>query len=349
VASAGKYKKGNLVYYPQSKGYVRTGRSGKSITLKPPTKTKYCGFFTRYGQCPKADVGRCLFKHDRERRAICLRFLRGHCKKSAAQCRLSHSPNPHIMPHCAHFQKGHCNNPSCAYIHVGVSPDAPVCRAFAMEGYCPKGLACHQKHVHLCPEFAETSKCSNINCRLPHVARKTTDTKTTGIVSLGSWVSPKYFYEQKMAKEERRKEAVSSKVWSRPQAAPETVEKTEQQNKPIDREQEEEQGFVRLFDDSDDDEGWSQFEKEDTEDNSQSLRFNDEEEEEEAEAEEDEGRDDEPMEEEGMDEQKSDDEEGEFYDAEENVKEVIVLSDDDSDMEVYEEISDDDITEEDLS
>jgi hypothetical protein len=253
------------------------------------------------------------------------------------------------MPHCAHFQKGHCNNPSCAYIHVGVSPDAPVCRAFAMEGYCPKGLACHQKHVHLCPEFAETSKCSNINCRLPHVARKTTDTKTTGIVSLGSWVSPKYFYEQKMAKEERRKEAVSSKVWSRPQAAPETVEKTEQQNKPIDREQEEEQGFVRLFDDSDDDEGWSQFEKEDTEDNSQSLRFNDEEEEEEAEAEEDEGRDDEPMEEEGMDEQKSDDEEGEFYDAEENVKEVIVLSDDDSDMEVYEEISDDDITEEDLS
>ncbi|KAI8889528.1 hypothetical protein K501DRAFT_329029 [Backusella circina FSU 941] len=349
MASTSKFKK----------GYVRTGRSGKSLVLKPTTKAKHCGFFTRYGQCPKADVGRCLFKHDRERRAICMRFLRGQCKKSAAQCRLSHSPNPHILPHCAHFQKGNCNNPNCPYAHVGLSPDAPVCRAFAMEGYCPKGQACHQKHVHLCPEFAETSKCSNINCRLPHVARKTADTKTTGIVRLGSWVSPKYFYEQKMAKEERKKTAASSKVWSRPQVAPETTEKSEEKEKPIDREQEEEQGFVRLFDDSDDDEGWSQFEREDTADNSQSLRFNDEEEEEpeeegeiEENEEDQEGGDNEEMEEEEeeMEQDDQSDDEGQFYDAEENVKEVIVLSDDDSDMEeVYEEVSDDDISEEDLT
>ncbi|KAI8142618.1 hypothetical protein BJV82DRAFT_481636, partial [Fennellomyces sp. T-0311] len=121
------------------------------------------------GKCPKGP--RCTFLHDPSHRAICPRFLQNRCRKPASECRLSHTPSPNIMPHCVHFQRGRCTNSECIFMHVRVRPDAAVCRAFAMEGYCSKGLECRDKHVHVCPEFAETGKCSNANCRLPHVAR----------------------------------------------------------------------------------------------------------------------------------------------------------------------------------
>lgn len=312
-------RRGNMTLTREPEGYERQGRSGKSLVLKTQKRKKYCGFFTRYGKCPFGD--RCLFTHDPSRIAICPRFLRHRCKKVA--CQLSHTPNPNNMPHCVHFQKGLCKNDPCPYIHVRVSSDAPVCKAFAMEGYCQKGIDCQEKHIHVCPEFAETGKCSNANCKLPHVAKRTAEKnnnteKTTGIIRLGSWVSPQYFHAQKKAMAEKQKakeEAAASRVWIKP---------VEEPSKEEVREKEEKGGFVRLFDDSDEDDGWSQFEKEDTE-GIKSLRFNDDEEEE----------DDE---EEAEDNNNAEEEEEVVEDSEEE---------DDSDAEeVYEEVSDDNMSDE---
>lgn len=292
-----KRKGGNMVFTRGLEGYVRQGRSGKSLVLSTQAKKpRYCGFFTRYGKCPNAH--RCTFQHDVNRRAICPRFIQNKCQKA---CKLSHTPNEFNMPHCVHFQKGSCKNDPCMYMHVRTSTDAPVCKAFAMEGYCSKGLECVEKHVHVCPEFAETGQCSNANCRLPHVAKRTASTaKASGIIRLGSWVSPQYFHAQKMAKLEKKKaaeDAAAAKVWKRPQ--PEPLETGEER-----KEKEEEDGFVRLFDDSDDDDGWSQFERESDSD-IKSLRFGDDEEEEE----EEEGRDESEEEEENSEEGGSDVEE----------------------------------------
>lgn len=53
-----------------------------------------------------------------------------------------------------------------------VNRDAHVCRAFALQGYCALGLECRERHVWCCPDFADTGKCTNVRCRLPHVGAK---------------------------------------------------------------------------------------------------------------------------------------------------------------------------------
>ncbi|KAG1057731.1 hypothetical protein G6F43_000449 [Rhizopus delemar] len=271
----------NKVFIRGPEGYIRQGR--KSLVLKSnqtrQKKPTYCGFYTRYGRCPNGD--RCLFRHDRHRRAICPRFLQGKCTKAA--CSLSHTPNDHIMPHCVHFQKGHCTKENCLYAHVRVNPESPVCKPFAMEGYCPRGLGCDEKHIHVCPEFAETGKCSNANCRLPHVAKRK-GKEGTGIVRLSSWVSPRYLQAQKFkmkVAQEAVQQTVSPKVWFRDQQQQQEREKGQEK-------EDEEEGFVRLFDDEDDD-GWSQYAREDeSEDQVGFLRFKDDDEEAEEEEEEEE-------------------------------------------------------------
>lgn len=328
-------KGGNMVFKREPEGYIRQGRSGKSLVLNTQKaklkKPRYCGFFTRYGKCPNGS--RCPFQHDPSRRAICSRFLQNRCKKGLA-CKLSHLANPNNMPHCVHFQKGLCKNDPCSYIHVRVSHDAPVCKAFAMEGYCVKGITCDEKHVHVCPEFAETGKCSNANCRLPHVARRTASdkNKATGIVKLGSWVSPQYFHAQMMAKLEKRRaieEATAAKVWTRP------VEEEGQLTKQEIREKEENDGFVRLFDDSDEDDGWSQYEREsDAGEDIKSLRFREEEEEEEGDSDDEEEQQESSEEEEG--------EEGQSDDQDEEMEQDDDEDGSDTEEVVYEEISDTD-------
>ncbi|ORE09400.1 hypothetical protein BCV72DRAFT_64129 [Rhizopus microsporus var. microsporus] len=276
----------NKVFIRGLEGYVRQGPKALVLKTSQPKKKRYCGFYTRYGKCPNAD--RCQFVHDPSHRAICPRFLQGKCQKQV--CRLSHQPNEHIMPHCVHFQKGACKNDPCIYPHVRVNPQAPVCKAFAMEGYCPRGLQCEEKHIHVCPEFAETGKCSNANCRLPHVARK----HGKGIIRLSSWVSPHYAHAQKQIKVEKDKAIVHG---ARSLRSSYPVE--QQQQPEVSREKEEEEGFVRLFDDSEEDDGWSQYQRDDLDENqSHFLRFKEEEEEEDedeevVEEEEEEDKDDE--------------------------------------------------------
>ncbi|EAA64244.1 hypothetical protein AN1537.2 [Aspergillus nidulans FGSC A4] len=74
-------------------------------------------------------------------------------------------------PACVHFLRGRCSNPECRYAHVRVTPGAPVCRAFATLGYCDKGETCEERHVHECPDYANTGVCKKKHCRLPHVDR----------------------------------------------------------------------------------------------------------------------------------------------------------------------------------
>ncbi len=46
-----------------------------------------------------------------------------------------------------------------------------VCKEFAVLGYCGKGANCNERHVHECPDYANTGACRNRKCRLPHVDR----------------------------------------------------------------------------------------------------------------------------------------------------------------------------------
>lgn len=44
-------KNGNMVFVREPEGYVRQGRSGKSLVLKTKQMTRrHCGLFTRYGR-----------------------------------------------------------------------------------------------------------------------------------------------------------------------------------------------------------------------------------------------------------------------------------------------------------
>lgn len=121
------------------------------------------------GTCYKGPS--CLYTHDPIQVAICKDFLQtGKCS-AGASCDLSHEPSPHRSPACMHFLRGRCSNPECRYAHIRVTPGAPVCRDFATLGYCEKGAACEERHVHECPDYANSGVCHKKRCKLPHVDR----------------------------------------------------------------------------------------------------------------------------------------------------------------------------------
>lgn len=121
------------------------------------------------GQCPKGPL--CPYIHDPAKVAICKDYLQtGSCPASDS-CDLSHESIPERTPACLHFLRGKCSNPSCRYAHVRVNPSAQVCKDFAVLGYCSKGAACPERHVHECPDYANTGVCRKPKCHLPHVDR----------------------------------------------------------------------------------------------------------------------------------------------------------------------------------
>ncbi|KAJ6086712.1 hypothetical protein N7467_005626 [Penicillium canescens] len=132
-------------------------------------RDELCKRFSTTGTCYKGPD--CLFTHDPEKVAICKDFLQtGQCG-AGTSCDLSHEPSPHRSPTCMHFLRGRCANPDCRYAHIRVTPGAPVCRAFATLGFCDKGSACEEKHVHECPDYANNGACNKKRCQLPHVDR----------------------------------------------------------------------------------------------------------------------------------------------------------------------------------
>lgn len=82
-----------------------------------------------------------------------------------------------------HFLRGRCSNPECRYAHIRVTPGAPVCRAFATLGYCEKGAECEERHVHECPDYANTGVCQKKRCKLPHVDRAGQIRKTAAVAA----------------------------------------------------------------------------------------------------------------------------------------------------------------------
>jgi hypothetical protein len=100
--------------------------------------------------------------------AICKDFLQKGTCPAGEFCDLSHDLTPERTPTCLHFAKGNCSNPNCRYTHIGLSPNALVCRAFGIYGYCEKGAKCAERHVHECPDFSNTGVCNTKGCKLLH-------------------------------------------------------------------------------------------------------------------------------------------------------------------------------------
>ncbi|ORX39403.1 hypothetical protein BD324DRAFT_619574 [Kockovaella imperatae] len=152
-------------------------RTSRGNLVKSSTKAELskipCRYFTKTGRCDRALT--CPYAHNPERLAICPRFLRGTCPNTPSTCPLCHNPTPHNTPSCVHFQAtSTCRNgSSCPYPHVRVSDDAPVCDAFAREGWCdePAGK-CPKLHLWECGEWREKGICSRGDkCGLRHVLR----------------------------------------------------------------------------------------------------------------------------------------------------------------------------------
>ncbi|EGD89348.1 hypothetical protein H112_02966 [Trichophyton rubrum D6] len=166
-----RVKVGGVTFVRSKRGNLH--RLGAVVSKKKPEKVKkrneLCKRFTSTGTCFKGPT--CPYVHDPNKVAICKDFLQtGKCDAGVA-CDLSHDPCPERSPACLHFLRGRCTNPSCRYTHVHITPGAPVCRDFAILGYCSKGASCEGRHVHECPDYANTGNCGNKKCPLPHVDR----------------------------------------------------------------------------------------------------------------------------------------------------------------------------------
>ncbi|KPV75553.1 uncharacterized protein RHOBADRAFT_44061 [Rhodotorula graminis WP1] len=154
-----------------SRGRGRGRGRGGFTSSRPakPKSDKLCRFFQRTGQCSRAHT--CPYIHDSSKIAICPLFLRSSCPRPASSCPLSHQPNPHRSPHCAHFPA--CTRgAACPYAHVRVGTDAAPCRDFVELGWCALGDGCAKRHVRECWRFAETGRCDVKGCREPHVLRR---------------------------------------------------------------------------------------------------------------------------------------------------------------------------------
>ena len=133
------------------------------------------------GRCNRALT--CPYAHIPDRLAICPRYLRSTCPNDASACPLSHTPSAHNTPSCLHFQAtASCRNaPTCLYPHVRVAEDAPVCEAFARDGWCELDEGtCPELHVWECGEWRSKGTCSRKGrCGLRHVLRAETGKGST--------------------------------------------------------------------------------------------------------------------------------------------------------------------------
>ncbi|KAK3807599.1 MAG: hypothetical protein J3Q66DRAFT_355827 [Benniella sp.] len=173
-------RSGNLVRASLVKDQLLQKRAARQAQkqsqkiVSPRRPRAFCQFFTRFGQCSKGTA--CPFVHSRSHLAICKKFLRGICPNTPSTCKLSHTPSPHTTPTCSHFQRAACNKDDCLYPHIRISPQAPICRPFATEGWCETGISCKDRHVWICPDFGTPAGCKK-KCGLAHVANGGTKPK----------------------------------------------------------------------------------------------------------------------------------------------------------------------------
>jgi len=139
--------------------------------IKHQTRSKqYCMFYNKFGKCTKKEAGTCPYIHDREKIAVCRRYLQGSCLKE--HCLLTHKVAPEKMPVCKYFLEGVCSREDCPYLHVKVANTASICQKF-LKGYCANGSDCTQRHVMACPEYDRLGVCSKPagKCPFPHVTK----------------------------------------------------------------------------------------------------------------------------------------------------------------------------------
>jgi len=161
-----KQEKKNKKLIPKRKIVIIT-RKGPRVK-QVPKKNEYCLFFSKYGECKEGE--KCQYIHDREKVAVCRKFLKGKCNDP--HCKLSHKTDKDKMPVCHYFLQGICNNEHCPYSHVKVNVKAEVCPDFG-KGYCPRGSTCKLKHTLKCQAYALTGKCPDgKNCKLQHTTKK---------------------------------------------------------------------------------------------------------------------------------------------------------------------------------
>ena len=151
-----------------------TNARNRSINtiLKSQTRSKqYCMFFNKFGKCNKNEKGLCPYIHDREKVAVCRKFLAGNCHNE--RCLLSHKVAPEKMPSCKFFLEGLCTKgDDCPYRHVKVNEAAEVCPDY-LKGFCPVGDDCKRRHVNACPHFEARGACPRGDkCPLPHNAKR---------------------------------------------------------------------------------------------------------------------------------------------------------------------------------
>lgn len=149
------------------------GQSGINGIGRLPTVLEDCAIFLRTGRCDH--IKTCKYQHIPEHKALCQAFfMTGRCSSAGGggRCMLSHRGRPENTPMCVHFARGKCTKEDCHFSHMtnlGDHPlDAPVCRNFALNGWCSNGATCTRKHCFECPEFESTGSCSNPRCRLQH-------------------------------------------------------------------------------------------------------------------------------------------------------------------------------------
>ena len=151
-----------------------TNARNRSINtiLKSQTRSRqYCMFFNKFGKCNKREKGVCPYIHDREKVAVCRKFLAGNCHNE--RCLLSHKAAPEKMPSCKFFLEGLCTKgDDCPYRHVKVNEAAEVCPDY-LKGFCPAGDDCKRRHVNACPHFEARGACPRGDkCPLPHNAKR---------------------------------------------------------------------------------------------------------------------------------------------------------------------------------
>lgn len=217
--------KGNLILRKPGSSAAPIHASLQTKKKRNKKELQYCSYY-RWGTCTKGS--RCPYLHDPRRIAICLAFLRGKCPHAfsattpknsevvgagnggadgGSTCVLSHTPTSQNMPLCIHFPD--CRRRDCKYLHPTTMTSTsatqqqgvvvPVCRRFALGGFCELGAGCSHRHVFECPDFVESVDGSTgdggcprgSKCRLRHGKRSGTEgggrAVRAGLRSGGKW------------------------------------------------------------------------------------------------------------------------------------------------------------------
>ncbi|EDO15466.1 hypothetical protein Kpol_463p16 [Vanderwaltozyma polyspora DSM 70294] len=164
-----------------------------------------CPNFVKYGQCFN---NHCKLDHDDQVIALCRRnYSTRTCGDT--QCLMNHNLkfNPYIVPDCMKYLTGTCkhkygyenyhrNGDSCIYIHSKeVNPyreyPYPVCRQFAILGFCARGIHCLFKHLKDCPDFKVGAPCLIPRCNYIHKGSPSDPTMSGALLSDAAFKIPK--------------------------------------------------------------------------------------------------------------------------------------------------------------